>query len=118
MNLLDATTILIESAKNFCPVEDPEILRAVKRMEKRLEVLQYRAAKRKKQVRMSAFWDAFGEFGGGKSVARNAAVIVCKGCQSEIDFGDFLKHAEWDGIGRVKSLNCAQCGLLMMKGIK
>jgi len=113
MTLLTATTTLLDAVKTYAPEEDQQIRRAVKRMEKRLMVLQVRAAKREKANRTDAFWDAMGKFEGGVCVFKHTACFPCKACKQHIYFGDFLKNAEWDGRGRVKSVLCPKCNLLM-----
>lgn len=113
MTLLTATSTLIDAAKTYGPESDRVLLRAIKRMEKRLEVLQLRDAKNRKRVRMEAFWDAMALFEGGKCLERNEAVFHCKLCARKIYFGDFCKCADYDGRGYLRSLVCPGCGCLM-----
>lgn len=118
MTLLEATTTLIDAVKTWAPEEDRKIAQAVKRMEKRLFVLQVRAAWARKRNRRKAFYDAMGEFGGG--VVDNGpaggikyAVIPCKACRFFVTFGDFCKGAEFTGHGRIIILVCPKCGCQM-----
>ncbi len=112
MNLLCATTTLLDAVKTHAPEDDRIIKAAIKRMEKRLGVLQLRAAQAKKRNRSNAFWDAMARFSGGVSKS-DQAVIPCKGCGLHIDFADFCSMGEYDGRGRIKSLTCPACNLSM-----
>ena len=116
MNLLDATTTLIDTAKTYAPENDAVIARAIKRMEKRLFVLQVRSAKARKRNRVKAFWDAMGLFKGGASGGpKSDAVIPCKVCDHLIGFGEFCKHAEFTGGGRIETLTCPNCNNVMVR---
>ncbi|HEV2692407.1 MAG TPA: hypothetical protein VG347_05875 [Verrucomicrobiae bacterium] len=116
MTLLTATSTLIDAVKTYAPEEDAHIQRAVKRMEKRLLVLQVRAKKNEKRIRTLAFWCAMVTFNGGVSPGPRLAVIPCKGCEYLITFKDFIKNGEWDGRGNFKSLICPHCECLMEAG--
>lgn len=97
MTLLDATTTLIDTAKTYAP-EDRVVARAVKRMEKRLRLLQLRNAKAIRRRRSSAWVDCL--------------VVIkatCSGCGFVFDFGSFVKNAQLTGHGHIKSLRCPNC---------
>lgn len=113
MTLLDATTTLIDFARTNGSEEDACLARAIKRMEQRLFVLQVRHAKRQKQIRTKAFWDAMCNFNGGACQLTRQACIPCPTCQLKIFSGDFMKNAEWTGTGKVLTLACPKCGCLM-----
>lgn len=117
MTLLEATITLIDAVKTWAPEEDRKIAKAVKRMEKRLFVLQIRAAWARKRNRRKAFYDAMGEFGGGilmkDPISLSRGMIPCKACHARIYFGDFCKNADFTGHGRIISLACPKCGCVM-----
>jgi hypothetical protein len=113
MNLLEATSTLIDVAKTHAHENDHVARRAIKRMEKRLFLLQVRAAKARKRNRFQAFWDAMAVFNGGVCTQKRQAVIPCAACENKMYFGDFCKTAEFTGHGRVKTLACPKCGCLM-----
>ena len=114
MNLLTATSTLLDAVKTHAPEDDRFIKAAIKRMEKRLRVLQLRAVQATKRNRTNAFWDAMAKFAGGVHPKNNVAVIPCKRCEFLIDFGEFCSAGEYDGRGRIKSLTCPACKLSMM----
>jgi len=118
MNLLEATTTLIDAVKTHAPEDDRIIARAVKRMEKRLFVLQVRQAKSRKRNRVKAFWQAVGLFDGGILVGESAkkGIFLCPGCKGRIFFGDFCRNAEFSGGGNFQNMNCPHCSLLMARG--
>jgi len=113
MTLLDATTTLIAAVKTWAPEEDRKVAQAVKRMEKRLFLLQVRHAKARKRNRTNAFWDAMTQFHGGACQTKHQACIPCKACGFKIFFGDFCKHGDWTGHGKIKTLGCPKCGCTM-----
>ena len=115
MNLLEATTTLIDAVKTHAPEEDRVIQRAVKRMEKRLFVLQVRQAKARKRNRVKAFYQAIGMFDGGILVADSSkkAVFLCPNCHGRIFFGDFCKSAEFTGSGRFIAMSCPHCPITL-----
>lgn len=113
MNLLEATTTLIDAVKTWAPEDDRKIAQAVKRVEKRVFVLQVRAAKRRKRNRVKAFYHAMGHFGGGCDPQFRRALILCKACNHWIFFGDFCRNAEWTGNGLIISLTCPKCHIVM-----
>lgn len=98
MTLLDATGHLIEIAKTFGR-DDAITRRAIKRMEKRLALLQLRKAKALRARRHKAWWN-------GPSTQQ----CPHPECEHEITFGEFCRTAEIDGRGRTKRWNCPHCG--------
>lgn len=131
MNLLEATSTLIDAAKTYGPESDRVLQRSIKRMEKRLHVLQVRSAKARKRNRMKAFWDAMAIFSGGvtdttrqvggiwptttkfPNTAKLEAVIPCRACCHAIRFGEFCKGAEFNGRGEILTLTCQACACVM-----
>ena len=111
MNLLEATTTLIDAVKTHAPEEDRMVQRAVRRMEKRLFVLQVRRAKARKRNRRKAFWQAVGLFDGGVLVTDSSkrGMFLCPQCKGRIFFGDFCKNAEFTGSGRFTTMSCPHC---------
>lgn len=67
-------------------------------MEKRLDVLKYRQAKRLSRNRHSAWADC--------QIVINA---TCRSCKFKFDFGSFVKHAELTGNGHIRRLCCPEC---------
>jgi predicted RNA-binding Zn-ribbon protein involved in translation (DUF1610 family) len=98
MNLLEATAHLIDLAKTLGR-DDAMTRRAIKRMEKRLEVLRLRAAKALRARRHKAWM-------------RGPSTTQCphRACEHEITFGDFIKSAVIDGRGKVTEWRCPHCG--------
>lgn len=113
MTLLEATTTLIDAVKTYAPEDDRSIQRAVKRMEKRLFVLQVRQAKARKRNRVKAFWNALGLFNGGLCTQLKEACFVCPACKQKLYFGDFCKNAEFSNGGRFEAMGCPHCSCLM-----
>jgi len=111
MNLLEATTTLIDTIKTHSLDEDRVVARALKRMEKRLFVLQVRQAKARKRNRVKAFWQAVGLFDGGVLVTdlSKRGMFLCPQCKGRIFFGDFCKNAEFTGSGRFTVMSCPHC---------
>jgi hypothetical protein len=109
MNLLEATTTLIDVARTYAPDDDRIVARAIKRMEKRLFVLQVRQAKARKRNRVKAFWDAIGYFNGGVCTQSRKACFLCPACGLNLYFGDFIKNAEFSKGGRFLSMSCPHC---------
>lgn len=105
MNLLEATSALLDFVKTSAP-ENVQIRRAVKRMEKRLEVLQARAEKERERRLWKAWDEAVVHFQG--------LGITCEHCGFEFDPVAFFRNAEVSGRGQVKQLDCAKCGYRMM----
>lgn len=109
MNLLEATTTLIDCAKTYAPENDKVVARAVRRMEKRLHVLQVRSVKARKRCRVKAFWDAMANFEGGVCVKTNKPVFTCPACHCLINFADFCHKGMFSGSGKMVSMQCPQC---------
>jgi len=113
VTLLEATTRLIDTVKEHVHLPDhPDVNRAVKRMEKRLHVLQVRHAYRQKSNRSKAFKDSWSHLC-CTGPADISAIIICRNCNSEIFFVDFVENAEWSGNGKFLSLTCPWCRHLM-----
>ena len=109
MTLLDATTTLIDAVKTYAPEDDRNISRAVKRMEKRLFILQVRNAKAWKRNRIKAFWNAMALFNGGACLKSHRACFGCPNCKRKLFFGDFCKNADFSAGGRFISMICPGC---------
>jgi hypothetical protein len=115
MNLLDASITLVDAARQL--PDNPSLSRAIKRMEKRIRVLQLRAAKTRRRRRWRAWAEALAVAGtDNPNVTRlyrrldQVRSLVCAGCGFRFDFGAFVRHAELRGRGHVKHLDCPQCG--------
>ena len=113
MTLLEATTTLIDAVKTYAPEDDRSISRAVKRMEKRLFVLQVRQAKARKRNRVKAFFNAMGLFSGGACTITHKACFQCPRCKQKLFFFDFCKNAEFSASGRFVVMSCPYCACLM-----
>ncbi len=114
MNLLEATTTLIDAVKTYAPEDDRAIARAVKRMEKRLLILQVRAAKRRKANRVKAFWQAMALFNGSvcddaRVSKKQQACFICPSCRKLLFWGDFIRSAQISPGGRFESTTCPHC---------
>lgn len=107
MTLLEATAHLIDLAKTSGP-EDAITRRAIKRMEKRLEVLRLRAAKALRARRHSAWVDFEVVYQGNHPDSK------CHKCGFEIGYGDFVKSALLTGRGHIKRFCCPACGQLLI----
>lgn len=120
MTLLEATTTVIETIKERQLDEDPHVRLAVRRMEKRLEVLKYRHQKRQLAIRHRAFHEAAATFGGGVFVKQKhkEVVILCQKCGKMIRYDMFLKNGSWNGMGKIQSLRCPHCGVMMVNDPK
>jgi len=116
MTLLEATTTLIDAVRTYAPEEDRSIARAVKRMEKRLFILQVREAKARKRNRVKAFWNAMGLFDGGVCTPTRKACFICPACKQKLYFGDFIRNAEFSKGGRFEQMSCPHCACLMEAG--
>jgi hypothetical protein len=112
MNLLDATATLLDFAKTNAHEGDRVIQRAIRRMEKRLFILQVRAAKRRRRARLEAFYQAIAAFR-GSSGSRAVGLIPCMNCDNAMGFREFCKGAVFTGSGRIQSLTCNECGAEM-----
>lgn len=101
MTLLEATSHLIDAAKTWCPRDDKMLTRAIKRMEKRLEVLQFRKATALRRRRHKA-WELM------QHLRRD-----CQHCGFDFCFGDFVKTAEIDHRQLVR-FDCPACEKLVV----
>ena len=115
MNLLEATSTLLDFVKTNAPENDKTIQRAIKRMEKRLTVLQARRAKNLKRIQMEAFFDA--RTITIAAVIGGVAMMQCTKCLEIIEFDDFVRTAEYTGRGRFLSVTCPWCRFLMQKEV-
>lgn len=117
MNLLDATATLIDFARTNAHESDRVVQRAIRRMEQRHDVLKVRAARNRKRTRTKAFWWAMAAFNGGAvtetGIGRLRAAFACSACNRPFFFGDFCKHAQWDGRGFVTKVTCPSCSVVM-----
>lgn len=113
MNLLDATTIVIDCIREQNCYDNDNIVRAVNRLEKRLDVLKLRRAKRHKNNRWKAFRQAMEIFGGGAYGEPLQACVICQKCKEPIGFEDFCHTAIFNGNGKIKTLQCLNCGVTM-----
>lgn len=113
MNLLEATSTLIDLAKTHGREDDRVLQRAIRRMEKRLMLLKVRAAKARRRARREAFWEAYAIFKGHPCADTHQACIPCQAYQRKLYFGDFCKWGWWTGHGRVQLLECRYCGCVM-----
>lgn len=101
MTLLEATATLIDCAKTYGE-HDSAVMKAVRRMEKRLAVLQLRALKAKKRCRSYAW----------KSLRfLNPKCLVC---EHEFTFGELVHGAEINHRGWIHNFICPQCRSLVM----
>lgn len=98
MTLLDATATLIDLVKTWAPQEDAHTKRAIRRMERRLDVLRLRAAKSLRRRRSKGWKDL--QFLAPK----------CVTCGEEFCFGDFVKKAELNHRGDIIRYDCPSCG--------
>jgi len=116
VNLLDATVTLLDAVKTFAP-DTVEIKRAARRMEKRLLVLQVRAAKSLRRRRWNAFYEASAMTG---DVVRVEGCInhhgppKCQHCAYQFDFGSSVREADICGRAHIKQLYCPACGYHMI----
>ncbi|MES2219372.1 MAG: hypothetical protein V4587_00210 [Acidobacteriota bacterium] len=101
MTLLEATGMLIDCAKTWAPENDRLMKRAVKRMEKRLLVLQVRAAKERHRRRRIAWNDL------------QAIKPVCD-CGHAFELGEFVRQAELGARGCIKHFQCPHCDVLVI----
>lgn len=108
MTLLDASITLIDAAKQL--PENKSLERAIKRMEKRVQVLRLRSAKARRRCRHKAWWHAMRSYVGGVIVGTRITAFGCPRCLTNIDFGYFARTAEVDGRGVIKSFDCHKCG--------
>jgi hypothetical protein len=125
MTLLDATATLIDFAKTNGIESDSHLLKAVKRMEKRLRLLQLRRAKTIRRNRQSAWDDCrlgllarWSWQNPGKATAIKKQKLIedpeCHRCGFKFNFGLFLKNAVLDGRGKIKTLICPKCNELLI----
>ena len=102
MTLLNATSILLDFVKTEAP-EDPHIKRAVKRMERRLAVLQLRSAKALLRRRHKGWADLL-------HLAES-----CPACGIKFSFGDFAKTALLNSRGDILNFDCPDCGVTVVR---
>jgi hypothetical protein len=109
MTLLEATITLIDAARQL--PEDKTRERAIKRVEKRVRLLQLRALRARKWNRRKAFYDAVAITGGGVAtvLGRMFAIAICKQCNTQLDFGDFCRCGQFNGRGKAISFFCPKC---------
>jgi hypothetical protein len=104
MTLLEATTTVIDAAKTHSPWETDRMLHhAIKRLEKRLEVLQLRRDKEISRRQDSAWTDC-------QVVIKN----TCSHCGFVFDLDAFLNNAQITGRGHIKRLHCPTCKKLLI----
>jgi hypothetical protein len=101
MNLLEATALLVDCAKEFGP-GDSHTRKAIKRMEQRLRVLKLRAAKARRKRRHKA-WEALQHF-----------APECR-CGHVFTFGEFVRAATIDHRGWIQRFDCPACQILIIK---
>lgn len=97
MTLLDATSTILDAVKTWCPDNDRKLKSAVKRMEKRLEVLRLRSLKSLRRRRHKGFNDLL------------HFCPKCPYCAEEFVFGDFAKSAQLNTRGDVLRFDCPSC---------
>lgn len=100
MTLLDATATLIDTAKTYAE-HDRAVMRAVKRMEKRLRLLQLRSLKATRRRRHFA-WKTLQHLN-----------PVCD-CSHRFTFIEFIHAAEIDHRGWIKLFICPHCRRLVV----
>ncbi len=115
MTLLNATSAVIDVIKEHSLDDDEHVRNAVKRLEKRLFVLQLRHTKRQKQNRWKAFRQAIQMFGGGALHTKDGLrdCVICQKCRHGIEFDDFIENATFNGNGRIITLVCPHCSVNM-----
>lgn len=103
MTLLEATSYLIAWAKdvqNLSGRPNKELSRALKRLEKRLDVLRLRQANAMRRRRQKA-WKMVHHLLGDPA--------LCPICRFDIAFGDFVKTADIDYRGHIDEFVCPSC---------
>lgn len=107
MTLLEATALLIDCARTYGPEQDRVLARAVKRMEKRLAVLQKRHGKALLS-RLHRGWIVL-------RIVLRSVTPTCPTCETAITYGDFIRTAELWGDGCIKNFPCpAGCGWVLI----
>lgn len=101
MTLLDATSLLIEIAKTR-GADDRITRKAIRRMEERLNVLQFRKQTALLRRRHRA-WPF-----------RDIKDLRCPSCSFELSFGDFARDADIDYRSLTKSWHCPACRAFLM----
>lgn len=117
MTLLEATATLIDAVKTWAPGEDRKLKAAVKRMEKRLRLLQLRARKAFRRRRWSAWYQACADYGEvwhppGRPT-RRLTDPICGQCFHMINYREFCHSAEFGGRGNLLVLCCPYCDFPM-----
>jgi hypothetical protein len=104
--------MLIDCAKTYGRDNDKPLQRAIKRMEERLELLQYRRAVRQKNARSRAWhWYQYKRYGHGRPIAE----VPCPYCKFGICFGDFIRTVELRGAScDIVRFDCPSCETLLM----
>ncbi len=91
---------------------DKPLQRAVRRMEKRLELLQYRRLTLRRRSRSRA-WEWYQFTRGVRGILQGE--VACPYCKFEICFGEFLKAVELRGnTCDIIRFDCPACGTLLM----
>lgn len=120
MNLLEASTTLIDAARQL--PESRRLTSAIKRMEKRVEVLRLRQLKAIRRRRSMGWHIIRCLLCKHKHIGRGVVEAIgnpkCRKCRQEFDFGDFVKVVELTGRGRIKSLYCPNCDAHVMGDLK
>jgi hypothetical protein len=118
MNLLDATSHVLEAARESAGADRPPLKQAIRRVERRTELLRLRAVKARRRMRHRAFWHAMKSYAGGFAHKPLRCVFCCPHCSLVVDFGVFVKHAVIDGRAHFKTFVCPSCGFDLVPGIR
>jgi hypothetical protein len=102
MTLLEATSTLLDCVKTWSPNNSPQVNRAVRRMERRLQVLQLRQAKSLRRRRQKGWLDL------------QHLAPACQHCGFDFCFGDFAKTAELNWRGDIIRFDCPSCEKLVV----
>lgn len=109
MTLLDASITLVDAARQL--PENRALKGAIKRMEKRIQVLQLRSRKAFRRRRWRAWYHACADAGDvwNSPLGRRLTDPICMSCFHMVQFSQFCHIAEFNSRGLL-SLCCPHCG--------
>ncbi len=107
MNLLEATSCLIDCAKTYGHENDRQLQRSIRRMEKRLRLLKRRQLRALRRLRWDSWYDACIMLGDRPSPHMNQP--RCPQCRHVLTFREFVHNSTLRQRGHVWKLLCPQC---------
>lgn len=118
MNLLEATSHVLEAARETPGADRTPLKQAIARVDKRIQLLRRRAVKARRRVRRRAWWHTLKSYGGGIAHKPLRMVFACPTCRRLLDFGDFARGAHYTGHAHLEVFKCPGCGHDLTQGMQ